>query len=178
MTLEEAYTVLRLQPALEFEADRIALQQGSGAPVEVYRGVGSTTRMLVEAALDLSLGLHVLIWQPTGKEVRTTRTRLIGMARAVGASEQQERNFQVRLMGEILLPSQDSSDVRYTDHCRDPVEGVDLRILGPLGWARFIKDNPRDQSYDVFDRDRQFLATVTSGGLAELRRRHYTALLP
>ena len=175
MTLEEAYTALRLQPALEFEADNIVLMRGSGAPVDVCRGVGSTTRMLVEAALDLAAGLHVLVLQPTGKDVRGVRTRLIGMARAVGASEHQERNFRVQLTAEVLTG--DSSDIWYTDHCRDPVEGDDRRILGPLGWARsVVVSRVTPDSYDVFDRDRRLLATVTSGGLAELRRRHYTAI--
>lgn len=182
MTLEQAYQRLGLMPALQFEEEKLALLHGLGVPTDlVVRGIGTTTRMLVEAALDLCSGFHVLVLQPTGRDARQTRVRIVGMAQDLGASLAQTQNVRTRLSLEIPTGTLLDPDVTYRDHCRDPVDGVDVRVLGPLGWAHSVKRQGwtagQQDLYDVFDRDGQMLMTLTAPGLAELRVRHHKLLI-
>lgn len=181
MTLEQAYQRLGLMPALQFEEEKLTLLHGLGVPTDiVVRGIGTTTRMLVDAALDLCCGFHVLVLQPTGRDARQTRSRLAKMAQDLGATQEQSLNVRTRISLEIPT-GPDSADVTYRDHCRDPVDGVDVRVLGPLGWAHSIKRQGwaagQQDLYDVFDRDGQMLMTITAPGLAELRVRHHKPLI-
>ena len=183
MTLEQAYQRLGYRPALQFEEEKLALLHGLGVPADFgVHGIGTTTRMLVEAALDVCCGLHVLVLQPTGRDARVTRSRVEGMAQDLGATAVQAQNVRTRLSLENLYYKDvNSADVTYRDHCRDPVTGVDVRVLGPLGWAHSVKRQGgaagQQDLYDVFDRDGQMLMTITTSGLADLRARHHKPLI-
>lgn len=172
MTLDEAYDRLKLRPALEFESDQIALQRAV-IPSQRLRGIGTTTRMLVEATLDVVDRMSILVYQPTQKHVRDTRTKLQEMAKVLGATGNFTWDIDVQITGSILR-ADSPHKVAYTDHWRDILDQVDIRVPGPLGWARKAQRNILHTDYDVFDRDGRFIAIITESGLAELKRRHHT----
>lgn len=170
MTLEDAYQQLGLRNALDFEAERLILLK-TVLPSQRISGIGTTTRMLVEAALDVTAGGYVHVCVPTRKEVREAKAKLWELAKDLGA----EANYFSRI--DVSLPEstqRNSFAIKYQDHCRDPIEDIDVRLTGPIGWARTVRRSILHLDYDVFDRDGRLLSIVTENGLAEIKRRQYT----
>lgn len=164
VTLPEAYATLNLRPPLEFETEALKASGGTA------RGVGTTTQMLVTAALDVREGLSVLLRFATRDDANKNRAKVMGYVMSLGGEFEQLRNLTANTIAEPLT-SQDFSAV-YVDHMRDPLDGVDLRILGPLCAAYYAHPNAVI-GYDVFDRDGVLLGCVSEKGLATLRERHF-----
>lgn len=175
MTLDEAYQKLGLQDPLKYEADVLA-QVGS----TLVARVGTTTRMLVMAALDLVEDRSVLVLMSSKDDKREGRARLLKLAGDMGITMRQVQRLEMGLVAEYANKARtDPALVVYTDHWRDPLSGDDRRVLGPLGLARwYMQDITLPDGYEVYDRDNRTLATVTRKGLEALQARHFVAVSP
>lgn len=182
MTLDDAYKLLSLEPALEFEAKQLAaiLVQPPPANVDPHqallahppvRAIGTTTRMLVMVALDAVEGRRVMLRLPVQPIVRALRGEVSRFIRTLGGTQREVDRVDV-----VLTPQRVTlnGEREYLDHCRDPLENEDRRIPGPLGWAHRAQDVGR--SYLIYDRDGVLLAEVTRTGLVDLEHNHCVKL--
>jgi len=182
MTLDDAYKLLGLEPALEFEAKQLAALIALLLPVHdphqtllahpPVRGIGTTTRMLVMAALDAAEGKRVMLRVPTREMQRAMRGDVSKFIRTLGGTQREVDRVDV-----VLTPQRVTltGEREYIDHWRDPLENDDRRVPGPLGWAYTAQDVGR--SYLIYDRDRVLLAEVTRDGLVDLERLHCVKLI-
>lgn len=171
MTLVDAYQKLGLTPPVEFEQAVLSASPG------LMRGVGTTTRMLVMAALDLCEDTHVTVLMATKQSSRTTRATLLKYATEFGVTSKQVRNLEVAIIAGAKA-STNPTAVTYVDHWRDPLDGDDRRVLGPLGLARWADAHATRPGYTIVDRDDNVLGEVTSDGLKALRHRHFVEVVP
>lgn len=182
MTLDEAYKLLGLEPALEFEAKQLAALVAQPPPTKVdphqtllahapVRAIGTTTRMLVMVALDAVEGKRVMLRLPTREAQRQMRGEVSRFIRTLGGTQREVDRVDV-----VLTPQRVTlnGEREYIDHWRDPLENDDRRIPGPLGWAYKAQDMGR--SYLVYDRDGVLLAEVTPTGLVDLEQNHCVRL--
>jgi hypothetical protein len=175
VTLDEAYEALGLKPALTFEAEQLARGGGS------VRRVGTTTRMLVMAALDLCDGIPVALVAFDRKSVNDARSTAMRYARTLGAADDHVDQVVTWLSTSAVPSDRPRGERVYVDHCRDPLDGDDRRVLGPLGWAysaRLVRRDPVVHDvYAVHDRDDVLIGHVTGDGLRSLRARHFVRLV-
>lgn len=182
MTLDDAYKLLGLEPALEFEEKQLAAIIAQPPPTNVdphhailahppVRAIGTTTRMLVMVALDAVEGKRVMLRLPTKEMQRAMRGEVSRFIRTLGGSQPEVDRVEV-----VLTPQRITlkGEREYVDHWRDPLENDDRRIPGPLGWAHRAQDMGRN--YLIYDRDGVLLADVTRAGLADLEQNHCVTL--
>jgi len=187
MTIPGAYQTLGLAPALDFEAKKLHVLHFraaavAGEPLERLdfqpsdvRGVGTTTRMLVMAALDAVEGHEVTVKVATREEQRRLRGELSRMVRVLGGTQSEVSRMDVTLTAQKRV----TVGRMYVDHFRDPLEGGDRRILGPLGWAHSAHEQwSPERGHLIYDRDAVLLAELTDEGLRELRENHCVVLQP
>jgi hypothetical protein len=182
MTIDDAYKLLGLEPALEFEAKQLAALATQPPPANVdphhvllahppVRAIGTTTRMLVMVALDAVEGKRVMLRLPTKEMQRQMRGEVSRFIRTLGGSQKEVDRVDV-----VLTPQRVTlnGEREYFDHWRDPLENIDRRIPGPLGWA--YRANDVGRSYLVYDREGVLLAEVTRAGLIDLEESHCVKL--
>jgi uncharacterized protein YaaQ len=165
MTLDEAYGVLGLQPALDFEQTQLAKSGG------VLRQVGTTTRMAVMAALDLVDGTPILLRSFDWISMNQLRQQVLRYASRLGGDAEIVFDLVNVRLTPATLSNTDGRRV-YTDHMRDALDVDDRRVLGPLGWAHSVRGT--SPIFEVVDRDGVTIAHVTEKGCATLRQRHFT----
>ena len=169
-TLTDAYRALGLQDPVTFEAARLA-----SLGDDPVRGVGTSTRMHVEAALDLCQDLKVIVGVPIKALANQVRAQILGFSAMLGASPSAWKNLTVTDNSHVRLSLTDIREPgpsRFVDHLRDILDGKDQRVFGPLGSARFVRPG-LDGTYEVFDRHTTLLGTITYRGLWHLRERHF-----
>lgn len=168
MTLEQAYQQLNLRPPLAFESEQMEACLGKGMPI---RGIGTTTRMLVDAALDVLIDqCDVTMRAVLRASALRHRELVLHYVRMLGGGglSSLDRVHAVTLEANVA-----GSHRVYTDHCRDVFEDIDVRVTGPFGSARWAQYAASRQVYTIYDRDRVVLGMVTRAGLETLQERHY-----
>lgn len=152
MDIDEAYKILKLAPALEFELANANI-----------RGLGTSTRMFVMAALDVIEGKKILIRAHTVGFAATYRTQILSYANAFGTG------VPYTLPHVAFSVSTNGSgkyDSIYTDHWRDPIEIIDKRVPGIMGWARYARR--KNIGFEIYDRSHTLLGLVTEKGYTKL----------
>lgn len=164
MTLGDAFEGLGLRPPLEFEADIL-----NRVPAPATRQIGTTTRMLVMATLDLHAGHHVYVRMAHKSQETLARNHLHRFANRLDL----DPTWADRLtISTAHAPSNSNSHlVVYVDHLRDILDSLDWRVPGPLGLTRYAEAS--QEGYKLFDSDGTCLGEVTRRGFHTLCERHF-----